>query len=110
MKKLQTVPKNQSSLTVAWRDPHASADTLFEKPNRCIGARSGSANESVGLMDREMAAILLDYAWVLRQTGRKSEGWKLESRARTILAMHPGDSSRLSVDVSELLSPQRKVR
>ena len=60
--------------------------------------------------DREMAAILLDYAWVLHQSGRKPEGKRLESRARTILAMHPGDSGRPSVDVSELLSPQGKVR
>ena len=59
-----------------------------------------------GLNDQEVAGVLVNYGWVLRQTGRKEEGKKLEARARAILAMHQDDRSRFSVDVSDLLSPR----
>ena len=46
-----------------------------------------------GVNDEQVAGILLDYAWVLRQTARKSEARKLESHARAILAMHQNEVS-----------------
>ena len=61
-----------------------------------------------GVNDQEVAGVLVNYGWVLRQTGRKEEGKKLEARARAILAMHQDDRSRFSVDVSDLLSPRHR--
>ncbi len=60
-----------------------------------------------GLNDQEVAGVLVNYGWVMRQTGRKEAGKKLEARARAILAMRQDDRSRFSVDVSDLLSPRR---
>ena len=60
-----------------------------------------------GANDQEVAGVLVNYGWVLRQTGRKEEGKKLEARARAILATLPGDRSRFSVEVSDLFSPRQ---
>jgi tetratricopeptide (TPR) repeat protein len=61
-----------------------------------------------GVNEEEVAGVLGNYGWVLRQTGQKEEGKKLEARARAILAMHQDDRTRFSVDVSELFSPRRQ--
>ena len=59
-----------------------------------------------GANDPKVADVLLSYAAVLRQTGRKADGKKLEARARAMLVTHSRDS-RLTVDVSDLLPPGR---
>jgi len=80
---------------------HAEAESLYRRAIEIF-------ERARGLNDEQVAWILLDYAWVLRQTGRKSEGRKLESHARAILAVHKKDDrTRLTVDMSDLLSPRR---
>jgi tetratricopeptide (TPR) repeat protein len=53
--------------------------------------------------DRKLVAVLSNYAWLLHQTGKRSEGRKLEARARAISMTHRSDWGRHTVDVSDLL-------
>jgi hypothetical protein len=53
--------------------------------------------------DRELVSVLGDYSWLLRQTGRRREAKKLESRASEIAAMYPVDLRCYTVDISDLL-------
>ena len=46
----------------------------------------------------------MNYASVLRRTGRKSEGKKLEARAHTIQAKHGHEGGSVTLDVSDLFS------
>ncbi len=63
--------------------------------------------ERTGASDQNLAAILSNYAWMLRQIGRKSEAKKLEARASAISVPYQNDRDRLTVDVRDLLSSRR---
>ena len=54
--------------------------------------------------DEKLVTVLSNYAWLLRQTGRRGEAKKLEARARAISVTHRSDWGHYTVDVSDLLS------
>jgi tetratricopeptide (TPR) repeat protein len=56
--------------------------------------------------EENVAAVLLNYACVLRHTGNKSEAKKLEARARAMRARSQNYWRRFAVDVNDLLSPR----
>jgi tetratricopeptide (TPR) repeat protein len=61
--------------------------------------------ERTQVHDSKLANALLNYASLLRKTGRKSEAKNIESRARVVTSSAQGnDLGRFSVDVGELLS------
>ena len=54
----------------------------------------------------DLAGSLIDYAALLKKTGRKKQASNLETRARNILSANPDDRlARLTIDVRELERP-----